>query len=39
MAEFETALKLDPNNADAAKLLAQSKALKEKKTQEALPIR
>jgi len=39
IAEFETALKLDPKNADAAKLLAQTKALKEKKTQEALPIR
>jgi tetratricopeptide (TPR) repeat protein len=39
IAEFETALKLDANNADAAKLLAQTKALKEKRAQEALPIK
>ena len=39
IAEFETALKLDPNNADAAKLLAQTKALKEKRSQPPLPIR
>jgi tetratricopeptide (TPR) repeat protein len=39
IAEFETALKLDPKNADAAKLLAQTKALKEKRAQEALPVK
>src|SRR5207248_3068480 len=39
LAEFETAVKLDPNNADAAKLLAQTKALKEKRSQPPLPVR
>jgi len=34
IAEFETALKIDPENAEAAKLLAQTKALREKKTLE-----
>jgi cytochrome c-type biogenesis protein CcmH/NrfG len=33
IAEFEMALKIDPNNADAAKLLAQAKAVKEKRGQ------
>jgi protein O-mannosyl-transferase len=39
IAEFETALKIDPNNADAAKLLAQTKALKEKRGPETMPVR
>src|SRR5439155_14875114 len=39
IAEFETALKIDPNNADAAKLLSQAKAAKEGHSQEALPIK
>jgi hypothetical protein len=39
IAEFETALKLNPNNAEAADLLAKAKALKEKRAQEALPIK
>jgi tetratricopeptide (TPR) repeat protein len=34
IAEFETALKINPNNAEAAKLLEQTKATKEKRGQE-----
>jgi len=39
IAEFETALKINPNNTEAAKLLAQTKALKEKRSQPPLPIK
>lgn len=39
LAEFEAAVKLDANNAEAAKLLAQTKALKEKRALETPPIK
>jgi hypothetical protein len=39
IAEFETALKLDANNADAARLLAATKSLKEKRSRDTQPVR